>query len=311
MNEVIAAFFIIIASGMIFRIAKPNNLTVDELRKSINTTVFNLFLPALCIKVMLTAPISIETVLVPLNSILTLSIMIVVNYLFFNVLSKPLNLNKREIGALILTSTFGNTTYLGLPIITGLYGDSYARFVLYYDLLAMTPFLWTVGTRISASIGGLKSVNIFESIRKILTLPPLWGIVIGMLLHILKIPLPKFFIKALDMFGVVVVPLMVFSIGLSLSFIRVSHTLCLLPVCILKLFVSPFIGYCLGKIMGIKGVILNIVTLEAGMPSMVLSLLVAGIFQLDVTLTAMAIVITTILSFISLPLILKIISFID
>jgi len=309
MNEVIAAFFIIIASGLIFRIVKPNNLVSDELKKSINSVVFNLFLPALCIKVMLTSPLSKETLLVPLNSVLTLLVMIVVNYLIYNVLSKPLNLNKSEIGALVLTSTFGNTTYLGLPIITGLYGDSYARFVLYYDLLAMTPFLWTVGARVSASLGGQKSLSILESIKKIFTLPPLWGIVIGIFLHLSGIPVPKFFIKALDMLGAVVVPLMIFSIGLSLSFIKVAHTLSLVPVCILKLFISPLVGYWLGKIVGLEGTILNIVTLEAAMPSMVLSLLVAGIFNLNVTLTAMAIVITTILSFISLPIILKMLTF--
>ncbi len=309
MNEVIKAFFIIITSGLVFRIVKPNNLTADELRKGINTAVFNLFLPALCIKVMLTSPISKETVLVPLNSILTLVVMIVFNYLFYNALSKPLNLNKSETGALILTSTFGNTTYLGLPIITGLYGNSYARFVLYYDLLAMTPFLWTIGARISASFGGQKSLSISESIKKILTLPPLWGIGIGIFLNLLEIQVPKFFIIALDMIGAVVVPLMIFSIGLSLSFIRVGHTLSLLTVCIIKLFISPFVGYCLGKIMGLEGTILSVVTLEAGMPSMVLSLLVAGIFNLDVALTAMAIVITTVVSFISLPLIIKLLSF--
>ncbi|MCX7770983.1 MAG: AEC family transporter [Proteobacteria bacterium] len=307
MHQTILAFFFIIASGLIFRIVKPGDLTADELRRSINTAVFNLFLPALCLKVMSKAPLSYDTILVPLNAYLTLGFMIIFNFIFFKYLKNIFNLTNKEIGALILTSTFGNTTYLGLPVITGLYGEQTARYVLYYDLLATTPFLWTVGARFSAYFGGERSPSVYETIKKLLTLPPLWGIFIGIFINISGLPMPFFIFKALDLLGSVVVPLMIFSIGLSLSFIRPGHTFTIIPVCIFKLLVSPLIGYFLGKIMGLSSLTLNIVTLEAGMPSMVLSLLVASVFGLDVTLTAFAIVITTLLSFITLPLILTVI----
>jgi predicted permease len=307
MHQTILAFFFIIASGLIFRIVKPGGLEPEDLRKSINTAVFNLFLPALCVKVMSNAPLTFEAISVPANAILTLSFMIIFNFLFFKTFKSHFKLNNKEIGALILTSTFGNTTYLGLPVITGLYGESFARYVLYYDLLATTPFLWTVGSRFSAHFGGEKSPTVLDTIKKLFSLPPLWGIIIGVFINILKIPVPFFISKALDLLGMVVVPLMIFSIGLSLSFVKPGHTLTILPVCIFKLFLSPFIGYIFGKFMGLSGTTIKIVTLEAGMPSMVLSLLVASVFKLDVTLTAFAIVITTLLSFLSLPILLNII----
>lgn len=307
MHQTILSFFFIIASGLIFRILKPGGIEAEDLRRSINTAVFNLFLPALCIKVMAKAQLSFETVTVPLNAYLTLATMIFINFLFFRVLGNKFKLSNQEIGALILTATFGNTTYLGLPVITGLYGENTAKYVLYYDLLATTPFLWTVGARFSAYFGGENSPSMIETGKKLFSLPPLWGIVIGILINILNIPLPVFIFKAIEMLGMVVVPLMIFSIGLSLSFIKAGHTFTVVPVCIFKLFLSPFIGYSLGRLMGLSDLTLNIVTLEAGMPSMVLSLLVASIFKLDVVLTAFSIVITTLVSFISLPVILKII----
>lgn len=310
MHKIILSFFFIISSGFIFRIVKPGDIDIDYLRKSINTIVFNLFLPALCVKVMLNAPLSFETFIIPLNSLITLTSMVTISGLFFVLLRKYFHIDSKELGALIIVSTFGNTTYLGLPIITGLYGESSARYVLYYDLLANTPFLWTVGARLSAHFGGKTGPSIIDSIRKILTLPPLLGIAIGIFLNILKAPIPDFIVKALDMLGSTVVPLMIFSIGLSLSFVRSKHTLALIPVCVFKLLFSPLIGFYLGKIMGIQGNALSIVALEAGMPSMVLSLLVASIFGLDVTLTAFAIVVTTLFSFVTLPLILKILSLI-
>lgn len=308
MHQTILTFFFIIASGLVFRIVKPGGIEAEDLRKSINTAVFNLFLPALCIKVMVKAPLSFEIFIVPLNALLTLSFMIFFNFLFFKLMSNRIRLNNKEIGALILTATFGNTTYLGLPVITGLYGESTAKYVLYYDLLATTPFLWTAGARISAHFGGEKSPSIYDTVKKLISLPPLWGIIIGILINILKIPIPIFIFRALELLGMVVVPLMIFSIGLSLAFVRPGHAFTIIPVCIVKLFISPFIGYTLGKFMGLSDLTLNIVTLEAGMPSMVLSLLIASVFKLDVTLTAFAIVFTTLVSFLSLPVILNFIS---
>lgn len=307
MHQTILSFFCIITSGLIFRIVKPGGIEAEDIRKSINTTVFNLFLPALCIKVMVNAKLSFEAITVPINAFLTLSFMIFFNFLFFKFVSKKFKLNNQEIGALILTATFGNTTYLGLPVITGLYGENTAKYVLYYDLFATTPFLWTLGAKFSAYFGGERSPNICEAGKKLISLPPLWGIVIGILINILKIPLPMFILKALELLGIVVVPLMIFSIGLSLSFVKPGHAFSIIPVCILKLFISPFIAYNLSKLMGFSDLTIKIVTLEAGMPSMVLSLLIASVFKLDVTLTAFAIVVTTLMSFISLPMILNII----
>ncbi len=307
MHQTILSFFIIIASGLIFRILKPGGIVGEDLRKNINTTVFNLFLPALCVKVMTNANLSFEAITVPINAYLTLSLLILISFVFFKVTKKLFHLNREVIGALILTSTFGNTTYLGLPVITGLFGEESAKYVLYYDLFATTPFLWTIGARFAAFYGGEKSPNIYDSIKKLLTLPPLWGIIIGILINILQLKLPFFIYKALELLGSVVVPLMIFSIGLSLSFVKPKHAFAIVFACIFKLILSPVVGFYLGKLMGLSRLTLSIVTLEAGMPSMVLSLLIASIFKLDVTLTAFTIVITTLLSFVSLPMILQII----
>lgn len=307
MHQTILSFFFIIASGLIFRILKPGEIEGEDLRRSINTTVFNLFLPALCVKVMVNAHLSFEAITVPANAYLTLSILILISFIFFRMTKNIFHLDNKVIGALILTSTFGNTTYLGLPVITGLYGEESAKFVLYYDLLATTPFLWTVGARFAAHFGGEKSPGAYDTLKKLLTLPPLWGIILGILVNVLHLKLPFFIYKALELLGSVVVPLMIFSIGLSLSFVKPSHAFIIVFVCIFKLILSPIIGFSLGNLMGLSKDTLNIITLEAGMPSMVLSLLVASVFKLDVTLTAFAIVVTTLMAFVSLPIILQVI----
>ncbi len=301
MNDVIFAFFLIIFSGVVIRIIKPAGIDPERLRQYINTLVFYLFLPALCFSVMAKTSITAEIALVPLTAIMTLSFMTIISLIIYSLFP---NLSDAEKGAVILVSVFGNVTYLGLPVITGLFGSHAAQYALYYDLLATTPFLWTVGARIAARYGGKKSPSKAETIKKLFSLPPLWGILLGLIFNIISAPISTFVMKAAEMLGQVVVPLMIFSIGLSLSFIKPSHVYVLLPVCLLKLLASPLISYISGRLLGLTDITLKAVTLEGGMPSMVLSLLVATVFGLDVSLVAFAIVVSTLASFLTLPVIL-------
>jgi hypothetical protein len=97
---------------------------------------------------------------------------------------------------------------------------------------------------------------------------------------------------------------MIFSIGLALTFPKVAHAYAVIPAVIIKLVVSPGISFLAAKTLGLSGTALTSSVLESAMPSMVLTLLVADRYKLDVSLGAFMIVVTTILSFATLPAIL-------
>ena len=56
-----------------------------------------------------------------------------------------MHIKPSEKGVLILSAAFGNVSYLGLPVLTGLYGYEAAKYALFGDLLASTPLLWLCG----------------------------------------------------------------------------------------------------------------------------------------------------------------------
>ena len=309
MINILFPFFIIIGSGVVFRWLKPGGLDADKIRLAINTTVFNLFLPALCVKVFTTASFGIETISIPLTAWLTLFTMIFINYLLFVKILGKSGLENKSIGTLIIAATLGNVTYLGLPFLTGLYGNNAAQYALYYDLLATTPFLWLVGVRFGGHFGTGKKLSFKESLIKLFFLPPLWGIALGVVINLSHISLPIFIFKALEMMAGVVIPLMTFSVGLSLTLSHLGKINLLLTVIVMKLLVSPFVSLFIGKFLGLKGVPLYASFLEGGMPTMVLSLLIAVEFGLDVPLAALCIVVTTICSFVSLPFLVYLTSF--
>ncbi len=309
MIEILLPFFIIIASGVVFRWVKPGGLDADKIRLAINTTVFNLFLPSLCVKVFINAELGAETLAIPLSAWTTLFFMIGLNYIIFCKIVKNQDLEPRSVGALIIAATMGNVTYLGLPFLTGVYGQKAAQYALYYDLLATTPFLWLVGVRFGARFGTGKKQSIKESVVKLIYLPPLWGILLGIVINISGINLPVYVLKALELMAAVVIPLMTFSVGLSLTLSHLRKANLIIIVIIMKLFVSPFVSLAAGKLFGLWGVPLYATFLEGGMPTMVLSLLIAVQFGLDVSLAALCIVTTTICSFFTLPLLVMLTKF--
>jgi predicted permease len=305
MHEIFISFALIVCAGILFRRLRVGGLDADSMRLSINALVFNLFLPALCIKSVYISGIDINTILVPVTAGLTIIFTMFISLAAYHVLGRVTNMTKPEKGCLVISATFGNVVYLGLPVITGLYGEGASKYALFYDLLAGTPLLWVLGASVASKYGGGGRMAISDSLKTITSLPPIWGLIAGMVLKAAGIGLPEFVVNALDMLGGLVIPLMVFSIGLALSLPKVKHASLIVPAVIIKLAVAPFIAYTIADLLGVKGNALASCCIEGAMPTMVLTLLIASRFGLDTSLAGFMIVVTTVLSFFTLPITLK------
>ena len=302
MNDILFPFGLIILAGVACRRFRIGSIDADSLRQGINVMVLNIFLPALCIKTLYTSSIDIETILIPATAIVTTLSTLALAVLVYTLLGRIMHLGRKEKGVLVISAAFGNVTYLGLPVLTGLYGPGAAKYALFYDLLATTPVLWLAGASLASHYGENRKVNMQESIMAVISLPPIWGIACGIALASAGIPLPAFFLKTLDMLGSLVVPLMIFSIGLALTLPRVSHAYAIIPAVVIKMVLSPLISFMTGRTLGLQGQALSSTLLEGAMPTMVLSLLIASRFKLDISLSAFIIVVTTALSFVTLPI---------
>ncbi len=300
MHQIFISFALIVCAGVLSRRLKVGGLHADSMRLAINTLVFNLFLPALCIKSVYISGIDIYTILVPVTAGLTIILTMFVSLAVYSVLGKVTNMTKPEKGCLVISATFGNVVYLGLPVITGLYGEGAAKYALFYDLFAGTPLLWILGVSVASRYGGGR-MTILDSLKTVTSMPPVWGLIAGMGLKAAGIGLPEFIVKALDMLGGLVIPLMVFSIGLALSLPKVKHASLIVPAVIIKLAVAPFIAFTIANLLGVKGNALSSCFIEGAMPTMVLALLITSRFGLDTSLAGFMIVVTTVLSFFTLP----------
>ncbi|AKL98576.1 AEC family transporter [Endomicrobium proavitum] len=301
MAENLIAFFIIIAGGVFFQWKKPGNIEADAARHVINTTVIRFFLPALCFKVIASSPIDKNTLLLPLSAIGTIFISLLIAFLIYALVEKWTHITKTEKAVLILAGTFGNVTFLGLPVLSGLYGQDAAQYVLLYDLLATTPLLWIVGAAVASSYGRGRRLTVKESFKILAQLPPIWALIAGFAFNFSGLALPSFLIKTLDLMSMPIVPLMIFSVGLALTAPNLKHTILALPAVALKLLIAPLAAFAISYFLGMQGLPLKASVMEAAMPTMVVTLVIASQFKLDHKLAALAIVLTTALSFISMP----------
>lgn len=270
-------------------------------RRAIGHIVFTIFLPALAFHVLSTAPLDTMLITIPIVAGVTLVATLGIGFLIVPTMVK---LPRPSTGALLLACAWGNVTYLGLPLVTNVYGLHLQRIPLLYDLLALTPLLFSVGVIICLKYGENNLQNtVSDSVRQIITLPPLLAAVTGLVLNASGVVMPEMIVHTLSAAGSVVTPLMVFSVGLALSLPRLTLLRTLTPVIVLKLLVAPLIGYGIGVLMVSDREVLAASTLEAAMPSMVLPMVFAERYGLDQELLAQAILWTTLVSMITLPVI--------
>ncbi len=269
----------------------------EQVRRVVANAVFTIFLPALTVGSMLHAPLGSVLWKVPLVAVLSITATLACAWLLF----RDHLLEQRRKAAFMLTAAWGNVTYLGIPVISATIGADQTFVAVLYDFAASTPLLWTLGVgTISAVTSRSGSMSGFG--RQILALPPLWAAGLGLLLNVMGLKLPSHLDAIVRSAGALVIPLMMFVLGLSLrwEYLRRWHEL--VGIGILKLVVAPAVAIAVALIVGLDRRTLVATTLEAGMPTMMLVLVVAERFALDTDAVAAAIAVTTVASTATLPL---------
>jgi hypothetical protein len=84
---------LIIAMGIAFRRLSGGGGASNTVRHSINLCVFNVFLPALCLKIFYTAGVDAEALLVPLTAALTIGASLAAAFLVYVPLSRLMRID--------------------------------------------------------------------------------------------------------------------------------------------------------------------------------------------------------------------------
>lgn len=302
MLTVMLQMALLIATGMAWQRLAPDHIPALSHRRALTDLVFYILLPALVIDVLWQAPLDTDTLAIQLTALTRLACAAGLMWLCLKVLQRIQPVSRAQQGALLLAAIFPNATYLGLPVTSEVLGDWTHEIVLKFDLFACTPILLSLGMLLARHFGsGAQQVH---PLRELTRIPPLWALLLALLLNLGHVPEPEMLQRALHLLAGGVVPLMLIVLGMSIRWdtFKPGLFVLLLPVCLIGLAIAPWVAMSTAHMLGLSAHTLTAITLLCAMPTMVFGVVICERYHLDGALYAAAVFMTTTLSLISLPL---------
>jgi predicted permease len=215
--------------------------------------------------------------------------------------SRILRLPRRLAGGFIIATALGNTGFIGYPITTAVFGASRLPEAIFYDVFCTVVAFVLVGLVVAGRYGASEEKRA-HPLWELLTFPAVIALALALLLRPFAVPVSVS--NGLALLANMVAPLIMLSVGLSLRVRTIGRAAVpLAALIVLRLLVAPAIGLAVGTLALGAGPWLRIAVLEAGMPTMMLTLVAGERFGLDTDFIASAIFVTTAASAIALPLV--------
>lgn len=289
-NFILIVFCVI--AGMIFKSTKSIH---PDAHKGINTWILYLALPAVSFKYLPKVEWSKE-MLFPIFSTFIIAIG---SFFFMKFYSKAKNYSERSRRTLELASGYSNTSFIGFPLITAFYGEKYLSIAIICD---QTMFLCLSTLGIIAALKGrgnnTGTISSKFILKRLFTFPPFLGCISALILsQFINLDFAEPFF---DKLAATVGPLALFSVGLQLKFNGWRKLWSQISMSMLyKLMIAPAVVILLALVIGVKGDIAKISIIEAAMPTLVTSSIIAEQFKLNTKLTNLIIGISIIVGFIT------------
>lgn len=222
-------------------------------------------------------------------------------FLLFSSLGKWLGWSRALIGCLIMTAGFGNTSFVGIPIISALYGEEGLKTLMLVDLPGTFIALSTVGILI-ASMHSRGDTSWQQLVKKVLRFPPFIVFIIGLLMNVCQWQFPADIDGVLKTLSLTISPLALVSVGYQLKINKRSkHWRFLILGLSYQLIVFPAFIYLLYKVLLKQdNMMIDVTVMEAAMAPMITACIVAAQYGLKPRLCAMMVGIGIPLSFLTL-----------
>ncbi|MEL7083559.1 MAG: AEC family transporter [Cyanobacteria bacterium J06597_1] len=218
-------------------------------------------------------------------------------YLLASGLGRVFKLGAEVRKSLIATTLFSNVGNMGLPFVLFSLGDAgLERAVVYLVASSLT-----ISTVFPVA---LKGTGVWHGVRFTLRLPVFWAALAGIELQAGLGPLPPAIERGAMLLGDGAIPTALLTLGIQLARTPLVFGVYELFAALLRLTVAPSMAYGIGRCLGLEGLDLQVLVLQAAMPVAVNSLIWVTELGGDRVRVARTIVLSTLLSFATLPLVL-------
>jgi len=300
MADALSTIFVILIMIFLGYFLKRIDLLNTKDIEVLNKLVINVAMPCLIFSSLYSADLSDITTLaiIPLVSVAVGAISGLIVFIILTYKDYP---EKRKWAA-VVPVVIGNTAFLGFPVVLGIFGQTALIRAIFYDMGTLISFL-SLSIILMINFGG----TFKEVIKRILSFPVLWAVIIGISFNLLNISIGGIATDVIGYLAAAAIPVIMISLGVSLRFKGLLRNLKIAGLdVIVKLLIAPIIALALVTAIGLSGIESTVAIAEAAMPSGMLTLVLAIIYKLDFNLAADCAIVTTIFSLITLPIIIGI-----
>lgn len=216
---------------------------------------------------------------------------------------KLLKLPRRSLGVFMMLCGLSNTLFIGYPMCVELFGDDAIPYVMIYYMVS-TTFTQAVGTSLVRWSGESVPFSA-KMLLRFLKAPPVLGILLGIAIVAFDIPLPSLLMSYGKYMNQVVTPLgllitgeIIHEIGLKNLRVNVNTAI----VLAFRFLFAPALCYALCAAFGVAGLPRGVFVIQAAMPVVTLTVVAASEYGADEELAAQSAAVTTIGSFVAIPL---------
>lgn len=280
-------------------ILKKSKIVPENFHTSLNAFVINISLSAFSLYYISKIELN-SSVIYP---VLVAWIGIFLAIAFFVILGKFFGWKYSVIGALIMCAGFGNTSFVGIPVIQAMYGEEGLKTVMLVDQPGFVA-LSTVGILVANFYSGSKD-SLAKHITKILKFPPFIAFVVAIILNLLSVEIPKDFDDVLMKLGATTVPLALVSVGSQMQWKKIEKEegFHLFLGLLFKLVIYPLIILIIYKfLLHQNNDVIDICILEAAMAPMITAAIIAAAHDLEPKLCNLMVAVGIPLSFVTLAI---------
>ena len=201
-----------------------------------------------------------------------------------------------DVRAFLPSFLFPNVGTMGLPVCMLAFGEQgLALALVFFMVLSIAHFPAGILLAGGRDAGGFKGL---------LKMPILYAIVIGACLVMFNINLPQPIKNSVELIGGMTIPLMLITLGVSLQRLHVGQWQQALFYSVMRIGGGLLVGLLVVWLLGLEGVERGVVIVQAAMPVAVFNYLFAERFQREPQAVAGMVVMSTLISFATVPLIL-------
>lgn len=271
--------------------------------KTISALIVNLLNPFLIVACVLGDGISYSGEVIKQNVI-----MVVIMFVLLIILSKVIvaifRVGRADAGSYQLMLTFSNLGFMGIPLISNIYGEKAVILVAFY-MLGYNMLIYTYGLFLAINENESGEGAGFRW-KKMIN-PGVVGCIVAIMIFAFEIKIPSFIGSFADYMGNAAVPMAMIMVGVSLAKIplrSIVQDVRLLVMTLIKLLVIPIASTFIFRNLGFDSTVFGVFIILLATPAGSIVILIEKEYgREDNSLCAKGIALTTILALVTIPIV--------